>query len=395
MPGDMNLRHAVRWNAIYICKRVEVVILRRDVNVIYIEQNAAIRPLHHFIQKLPLGHFRNVKLRIAAHLFHHHRSLDKIPHFANFLRRDARRFECVRHRQQVVRVAAIDATPAEMIGNPWRLGAFHQFLQSLQMFAIWFLRRAEIHRNAMLHHSILLENLVEDAHRTPAIDHEILRNNFEPVHDRFLGKNVVVVRSAQPDSHAVVSESVEPICRHLIPQVKTEKERGPENSCRPSVRWNCTTRASYLSAGILEPSVAQPPLPLQEFLPLQPLSLDLQPPLPLQEFWPLQACFSFAFLSASCKLKVLPFALDSRLDACTVTAVPANKPASAAPATKLFLDFVIFPHPPVNLDYNRPDASTSPQCIWIGLLVGRDWVRSKPLARREELPGSIIHLAGL
>ena len=43
----------------------------------------------------------------------------------------------------------------------------------------------------------------------------------------------------------------------------------------------------------LEPSVAQPPLPLQEFLPLQPLSLVLQPPLPLQEFWPLQACFSF------------------------------------------------------------------------------------------------------
>src|SRR5580704_19763142 len=50
-------------------------------------------------------------------------------------------------------------------------------------------------------------------------------------------------------------------------------------------------------SGILEPSVAQPPLPLQEFLPLQPLSLDLQPPLPLQEFFPEQACFS-TFLSA-------------------------------------------------------------------------------------------------
>ena len=36
--------------------------------------------------------------------------------------------------------------------------------------------------------------------------------------------------------------------------------------------------------GGFEPSVAQPPLPLQEFLPLQPLSLDLHPPLPLQEF---------------------------------------------------------------------------------------------------------------
>jgi len=53
----------------------------------------------------------------------------------------------------------------------------------------------------------------------------------------------------------------------------------------------------FSSLGIFDPSVAQPPLPLQEFLPLQPLSPDLQPPLPLQEFWPLQACFSFTFLS--------------------------------------------------------------------------------------------------
>jgi G:T-mismatch repair DNA endonuclease (very short patch repair protein) len=31
-----------------------------------------------------------------------------------------------------------------------------------------------------------------------------------------------------------------------------------------------------MASGILEPSVAQPPLPLQLFLPVQPLSLDLQ-----------------------------------------------------------------------------------------------------------------------
>src|SRR4051812_12275288 len=50
----------------------------------------------------------------------------------------------------------------------------------------------------------------------------------------------------------------------------------------------------------LEPSVAQPPLPLQEFLPLQPLSPVLQPPLPLQEFLPAQSCLSAAppFFSA-------------------------------------------------------------------------------------------------
>ena len=34
----------------------------------------------------------------------------------------------------------------------------------------------------------------------------------------------------------------------------------------------------------------QPPLPLQVFLPLQPLSPVLQPPWPLQEFLPEQSC---------------------------------------------------------------------------------------------------------
>jgi hypothetical protein len=85
--------------------------------------------------------------------------------------------------------------------------------------------------------------------------------------------------------------------------------------------------------GILEPSVAQPPLPLQLFLPLQPLSPLLQPPLPLQEFWPLQACFS-GFLVVSClswlSAEKEALALVTTVDARTAAPVPASKPATAA-----------------------------------------------------------------
>src|ERR1700730_5844630 len=49
----------------------------------------------------------------------------------------------------------------------------------------------------------------------------------------------------------------------------------------------------YFACGLL-PSVAQPPLPLQEFLPLQLLSPVLQPPCPLQSFLPLQECLPFS-----------------------------------------------------------------------------------------------------
>ena len=40
--------------------------------------------------------------------------------------------------------------------------------------------------------------------------------------------------------------------------------------------------------------VLQPPLPLQEFLPLQPLSPDEHPPIDLQAFRPLHECFAEA-----------------------------------------------------------------------------------------------------
>jgi hypothetical protein len=88
-------------------------------------------------------------------------------------------------------------------------------------------------------------------------------------------------------------------------------------------------------AGLL-PSVAQPPLPLQEFFPLQPLSPVLQPPLPLQEFWPWQECLSaFAFPNCS---ETPGFPVET---AAWVVAAnePLISPAIAAPATIAF--FVI------------------------------------------------------
>lgn len=68
---------------------------------------------------------------------------------------------------------------------------------------------------------------------------------------------------------------------------------------RASWLW---TQADYFVLPFFSSCVeAQPPLPLQEFFPLQPLSLELQPPLPLQEFWPLQSCL---LLPSSCDAAV-------------------------------------------------------------------------------------------
>jgi hypothetical protein len=97
--------------------------------------------------------------------------------------------------------------------------------------------------------------------------------------------------------------------------------------------------------------VAQPPLPLQEFLPLQPLSLDLQPPLPLHEFRPLQACFSVVSAAACPAMGLMAERAEvssapDRLVFAKVAAratVPPNKPVKAAVSTReLFEIFIYF-----------------------------------------------------
>jgi hypothetical protein len=103
---------------------------------------------------------------------------------------------------------------------------------------------------------------------------------------------------------------------------------------------------------MVDPSVAQPPLPLQEFLPLQPLSLLLQPPLPLQSFLPLQACLSLSVsslcasntLAAPVVALTLFWLLDDVFIGVVAALAPANSPVIAALSRRAFIDvfFMVF-----------------------------------------------------
>ena len=105
-----------------------------------------------------------------------------------------RGFESVGHGKQVVSVAAVDAAPAKMVGEPGRLGALDQILQAAQVLAVGTFGGAKIHRDAVLDHAVLLENVIQDVQRAAAVDHEIFGNDFKPVHDRLASENVVVMR---------------------------------------------------------------------------------------------------------------------------------------------------------------------------------------------------------
>src|SRR5580692_10650063 len=85
----------------------------------------------------------------------------------------------------------------------------------------------------------------------------------------------------------------------------------------------------------LEPSVAQPPLPLQEFLPAQPLSPVLQPPLPLQEFLPAQSWVSPAFSVA--RMPAAGLAVTFVAAWSWAVRPPERRPATAAPTKSALL----------------------------------------------------------
>jgi len=191
-------------------------ILRRDINVVHIQQNAAIGQLDDFAQELPFRHFGSVVFGVTADVLDTDRHLQVVARRLNFLGRMACHGKSVRHRQQVMRITAIDASPAEMIGKPRSIGVFNQPFETFEMLPVKFVGRAEIDRHTVLDDSVLFEDRVKHLEWTTSIDHEIFRNYFKPIDDRFLPENVPVMWNTQANSDAVVRKSVKSVCGHNL-----------------------------------------------------------------------------------------------------------------------------------------------------------------------------------
>ena len=114
-----------------------------------------------------------------------------------------------------------------------------------------------------------------------------------------------------------------------------------------------TATSHYALKWSFEPSVAQPPLPLQSFLALQPLALDLHPPWPLQSFLPLQECLSPSSIAAfaietfpAAAFMTLALAVIPEWDAgvgaaCNLAVVPPKRPDTAAVIIIFLIEFFI------------------------------------------------------
>jgi hypothetical protein len=88
--------------------------------------------------------------------------------------------------------------------------------EALEVFPVEFVSRSEIDRYTMLYYPVLFENRVQHFQGSASIHHEILRDDFKPVDDRFFCENVPVMWHAQPYADAVFGESIESICGHNV-----------------------------------------------------------------------------------------------------------------------------------------------------------------------------------
>src|SRR5215831_9772471 len=116
MPSDMHLSDSMMWNVVKIIVRVKIVVLRRYVDIVYVEQDAAVRQLGNLAEKFPIGHFGGTIFCITADTLYADRNLQKVAGGTNFLCGVTRDRQGVRHRKQIMRITAVDASPAKMIG---------------------------------------------------------------------------------------------------------------------------------------------------------------------------------------------------------------------------------------------------------------------------------------
>src|SRR5258708_19783837 len=116
---------------------------------------------------------------IAADVLDRHRDFEKIPDLLYLLRRDLGRFKSVWHRKQVMGISPVHAAPAEMIRHPRRAGSLDEVLEAAKMLPVGPAGRTEIHRNSMLHNSVLFQFLIGDVEPPPPATHQILGTDFD------------------------------------------------------------------------------------------------------------------------------------------------------------------------------------------------------------------------
>ena len=184
---------------------VEIVVVRRNEDVVDVEENSTVGPDRDLRQEFPLRHLVLAKRQIARHVLDCDSptkpildTLDAFDHVSNDRLR-------VGKWQEVVDGFAVDTRPAEMIGQPRGLETSGQRCESFEVRLVEGIGRAEIQRDAVKRDGKSRTHGVEHANRPTAGNHVVLADGLEPIDSeavsRGLGEDLCIVLRAQTDTH--------------------------------------------------------------------------------------------------------------------------------------------------------------------------------------------------
>jgi len=181
VTGNVDLRDPFGRNAVHVRKRVKTVDFARHVILFTRAESRSLR-VPRLRSGIPIRHFRNREIRRSCSTFSTAigtpESRARRESFVPFFFAASKVYgmgskSCV--------YLSIDASPAQVIGEPWCLCRFTNSLRRRRCSRSNPVRRTEVHGNTVLNGRDYCSRLIEDAQRTAAVDHEIFRDNLEPV----------------------------------------------------------------------------------------------------------------------------------------------------------------------------------------------------------------------
>src|ERR1700754_358128 len=103
-----------------------------------------------------------------------------------------------------------------MIGKPRGVGALNEAFELFEVISVELVCRPKVDGDSVLDDPVLLQNGIKHLKRTATVDHEVFRDDLEPIHHRLLFENVAIVWDAQTYPDSVISVGVERVFRHLL-----------------------------------------------------------------------------------------------------------------------------------------------------------------------------------
>ena len=202
VAGHVKLHDPICRNSVEEGQRIVTVVEGADIDVVDVEQQPASGAARQLGQEFPFRHFGIVELDIGRDILEHDGAAKEVLHQFHPADDVIERFLCVRDRQQIMQVLAVHARPAQMIRNPFRLGAPREVFQPLQIFEIRRGSGGDRQRHAVHHHGIAFADPVERAQRLAAGQHVVFADDLEPIDRRIAIEDFVVMLVAQAETEA-------------------------------------------------------------------------------------------------------------------------------------------------------------------------------------------------